>query len=800
MKKSAALSKIIILITILSINIVFMGNTVALSNTGENSNPASGSTLNTTQSEVYADNGELPVQLLPEDNNNLDNAAKYEPVAKTSKLSLYADLEKGWFALKDLKSGKIWYSRPNDFALDTVTKGEKRQESKSDLLINYLYAEEEANTQNLLSANSHIECVRNKSVTVTKINNGIRVVYDFASLGILIPAEYTLTDSYLNARIDSARILEYAEYKKYKMSKGASRESLDNIKECILVNINLLPAFGAGISTDKGYLFVPDGSGALINFNNKITLQGDYEKMVYGDDLSVIKNSSKTNSETVRLPVFGTVKNGGALLGVIDKGDGAASIRVIDTNDTCLYGTVSSKYNYRLATISTLYKDDSANKRDIMRVSRVKNNLANYDVRYYCLSGEYADYIGMAQQYRSYLEMEKGLKPIQNLPTLNVNLYGSADVDATFLGFPYQKQISLTTFKQAIEIVKTLEDQGIDKLSVRYIGWNNFGILNDKPVKNASPLSNLGGNKEFNNLANYLKDKEIPFYPDVDFLQYRTSGNGMSKNSDSIHTAFGEISYQYEFLQSVFINSKVSPTVLLTPQKIKTVSDKFLNSYQKLPVKEIGLGTIGNKYYSNLDSKIGFYRSGLVDVYQNLLQTYKQKGYDILTEGGNAYAIPYASKVYSTPIYSSGQDLFATDVPFYQIVFHGYVSMTGPSNIKGFQNKVTFLKAVETGSELLYDGIYADASLLSETRYNDLYSTTFGLWKDDAVAKYKEYYGILKKIYNSPITYHKQLSDGVYMTTYENGIQVIVNYSDKAYTDPQSQKVADSMGFICIGG
>lgn len=799
MKRIKILIKIItVLIMIFSINMVFIGDAANLSNTGTNSKFISTGISGSAEIVKHTDNGVLPVQLVPEDNTNPDNTAKYEIVAKTAELSLYVDMEKGWFALKDLKSGKFWYSRPNDFSLDTITKGEKRQESKSDVLIDYLFANEEASTQNLLTANSHTECVRNKTVTVTKINNGVKVEYDFESLGILIPVEYTLTDSYLNARIDSKGILEYVAYKNYKIQHGAVQDSLKNIKECVLVNINLLPMFGAGKAKDDGYLFIPDGSGALINLNNQISYQGDYEKTVYGDDLSIIKNSSKTNSETVRIPVFGIVKNGEALSGIIEKGDGAASLKVIDTGDTCNYGSISSKYNYRLATISTLYKDDFVNKRDIMRVARVINNLSSYDVRYYSLTGESADYVGMAKNYRKYLENEKGMKAVVNGPTLNLNLYGAADIDATFLGFPYKKIISLTTFKQASDIVKTLENEGVERLSVRYSGWSNFGMLNNKAVKDAIPLSILGGEKEFTSLANYINSKNISFYPDVDFLQYRKSGNGISKYGDSIHTAFGEVSYQYQYMQSVFIISKIMPTLLLTPQKIKFISDRFLDSYKKLPVKGIGLSALGSKFYSNLDSKNGFYRSGTDEVFRTVLQTYKQSGYDILTDGGNSYVIPYVDKIYSTPIYSSGQDLFATDVPFYQIVFHGYVSMTGPSNVKGFQNKVTFLKAVETGNELLYDGMSADSALLSDTRYNGLYSTTFDLWKDDAVTRYKEYYDILEKIYKSPIIGHQQLVNGVYMTTYENGIRIIVNYSDKTYADPESSKTVDSMDFISI--
>ena len=76
-------------------------------------------------------------------------------------------------------------------------------------------------------------------------------------------------------------------------------------------------------------------------------------------------------------------------------------------------------------------------------------------------------------------------------------------------------------------------------------------------------------------------------------------------------------------------------------------------------------------------------------------------------------------------------------------------------------------------------GMGMDTLLREDTDYDYLYGTSFSLWKDDAVSKYKEYYPLLKEISDSLIVSHRELQDNVFETGYENGIRVIVNYNSQ---------------------
>lgn len=121
--------------------------------------------------------------------------------------------------------------------------------------------------------------------------------------------------------------------------------------------------------------------------------------------------------------------------------------------------------------------------------------------------------------------------------------------------------------------------------------------------------------------------------------------------------------------------------------------------------------------------------------------------------------------------------MFDEEIPFYQIVFHGYITMTVAPMAQSIDARMNLLKAVESGSELLYGGMYEDASAVTGTRYDHLYSTQYGLWLDDAAETAARYRPLLEKVYKQTITAHQQLSPDVMMTTFEDGTQVIVNYS-----------------------
>ena len=138
--------------------------------------------------------------------------------------------------------------------------------------------------------------------------------------------------------------------------------------------------------------------------------------------------------------------------------------------------------------------------------------------------------------------------------------------------------------------------------------------------------------------------------------------------------------------------------------------------------------------------------------------------------------------IYNTPTKNSAYNMFDKEVPFYQIVLKGYVPMTGGTVQSEINTDTELLKAAETGTALLFNCIYEDATLVRGLREENLYSSTYTIWMDKAVKYYKLYNKLFNEIKNEAIVDHVEIQENVMKTTYENGKVVYVNYSKQDVT------------------
>lgn len=731
-----------------------------------------------SSSNTAVSGGELPAQPgITVDTPEYD-FAYYQKVAESDGAVLYADLKNGYFALKNKESGKIWYSVPNDMLTDEKTTGAKRSEIFSQIVLNYVFADGQYEITGAQHADSYTSCVMAEDgISVEVLGNGLRVTYHFQDVGVVLPVEYTLREDYLEVTI--------------------VREQIAVSDDCILMGINVLPSFGAGNSQDEGWLFVPDGSGAVVSFNNGVKTSNKYDKYVYCDELAVPKETSRVHEENILLPVFATKVGNDTLTGIITSGDAAASIAYFNGNSDCTYNCISSVVHFlNFAQRENIIKNKTSSK-----ISTADYNLENYQVRYYMAAGEKADIAGIASEYRAYLIQEKGFSGSAARPTLNLSLYGFIESRASFLGIPYTKRKVLTTAEQAMSILDRLAEKGVDSVTVRYIGWSNSGVDNKKIPSSAKVSGKIGGRSDFQELAQRIADNGGTLYPEVDLLRYTQSGNGVFKTRDSIKTPFQVIAAMNSYLPSNYeVNTKASSFCLLTPQSIIKHSSTYLKSYRTLNLEAISLSTVGRLTYSDFSTKNAFNRAGLPDIYDEMLAEYQRAGIRTAFANANAYTFAYADRVFEAPVQSSGFDSFDYDVPFYQMVLHGTVNMTSSALMQSANPTSVYLKSVEYGMELLYNGIYADSSALTGTAFDYLYSSDYGLWIDDAVEKYAAYAPLLNRIYDSQIISNTKIAEGVKKTVYQNGVTVYVNYNSETVAaenvliEPQSFAYREAEG------
>lgn len=677
---------------------------------------------------------------------------------ENDKAALYVDYETGSFYLKNKEDGFIWYSIPQNPEADIISKGVTKTETQSELIVEYISVEDENSNSSTRVANSRVGCIQNGSISVANITDGVRVTYDFEQLELRIPVEYVLNGDTLEASIIT--------------------DELEDGTKNLLISLKLLPYFGAAGNADNGYLFIPDGSGAIAEFNNGVISTSSYKKAVYGQDRAYYENNETAKNENILIPVFGTVYDeGSALMGVITSGDGGASIAAQTGNSKNFYNTVYSEMMYRIYSVGqSLYVSKKTN--DISTVTHTPFGVDKFTVKYFMLSGEKASYSGMAEKYREYLIEEKGLKQSPTAPSLAVDIYGALATKANTFGITHEKMRILTSFEDAKSIIEKLENSGVNNFSVRYIGWNNNGVFNSEITDNAKPLSILGGKSGFLNLSDYLTKKGYKFFPVADTVTYQKSGNGISKRSDSAKSTNGDVALQKVYSIVTFEESSVyEPWLLIKPSLLTEVSQKFLNKYSTLGIESLSFSDIGEYIYSDFSKSDGIYKAKSVEYVEDMLRNADKSVKNLAVTGGNAYTLPYSDMVFSLPMSSSGYDIFAYDVPFVQLILHGYVSYTTPYVRQNFDMNYTLLKSIETGSDLLFSCVSDDSYPLSETRLSHLFSSESSLWMDKAAEYYKEYNSVAAKVWDSVIKKHECIEKDLFKTEYENGLSVYINYS-----------------------
>ena len=727
---------------------------------------------------------------------------EYTKVAETETLEMFADMQDGYFYLKDRATGEEWHSVPQNLNEDEKTLGLSRTTVRSLMAIEFISREEEVWMSNAQRTDSYAECVleydrvlddgsteyyRTGSVDVTQITGGIRVEFHFDLLDITIPATFTLKDNYLEASIPN---------------KSGKDKIQDSNKETgyAITSVTLLPAFAAGDWEDQGYLFIPDGSGALVHFNNGRRMTNNYRQPVYGTDKLLVEEKYSTKTEAIQVPVFGTVCTSGengnvGMMGIITKGDAIADITAITGHEESGYNATSSVFNYRVIT----KQYNMYNKRQVCKTVDNANGVDAYTVRYYPMVGEKANYIGMADTYRDYL----GLTAKTSTPAMHVDLQGFYETDAAFLGvIPYTDQVALTNYEQANAIVDAIKKAGINNLALTYSGWQNNGIDNKRIPTKAVAASVLGGEKGFDALVSALKSKDVSMALAVDLLSFTEGGNGIRPNRDAIRTAFDKIVEQPEYILSNYITKLDCRMVMyLSPSKIEEVAKTYLASLKEQGIKSVNLGNYGNVCYSNYHTDDTQHRTQFVDAIVASLKAYKEAGISVTVDGGFAYVLPYVDAITDVPTCSSGYDIFDEDVPFFQAVVHGYLPYSTKSLGQSANQGAAYLTAVEGGTQISYAGIYAEAGELFDTDYNNLYSSTYSMWlrSDKAVAQYNKYMPLLEKINAMPITAHYQAAHKVYVTEYSDGkttVKVAVNYTKGEVTVDGMTVPAESFEYV----
>lgn len=696
---------------------------------------------------------DLTEKILPENEISL--------CAQTDSLELYLNTEDMTFSVKNKTNGYLWYSNPPERADDEYSRGIQKMEMSAWLNISYIRKSNGIEDK----INSYTGSVTDGNYKIYELENGFRVDFRFEEIALTVPMEVQLTQDGLTVRVLTGEMVQEDE-------------------DIFVETMSVLQYFGAGKIGDEGYLFVPDGSGALINFDNGKYSAREYSRPVYGEEPNTYPEQSdlELDSQKISLPVFGIKNGGNACLAILDEGAELANIKANVCRQVTGYANVYAQYclygkmDYTLAENKTLIYENG------------NPNLTDISLKYRFLTGTDANYSGMARSYRDYLKTN-GLLPEtgEQQTACYVTMHGAVMKKVSWLGFVKDSIVPLTTVSEVGETLADMQENGIDNIVINYVDWNQRE-LSGKQVNGVGMAGKLGSLEDLSALQ---QENQTVYATLSSVLRHRKQGF-FGRFTDLACDISGMELRLNEYSVGLGLPVKDRRYYLLTTSKLTERAADLAKAVSRQEML-LGLNDMGSLLYHD-------YREGSIKrndtralIGESLSMISDAAGH-MLLDNPNQYALAYASEIVNLPTSSSRQHLIDEEVPFEQLVLSGSVRYA--TEAMNFTDATQgLLKALETGSMLHYEGYYREASLVKGTDLSHLCSGSFSLFADKMAEQYKQLSAAREAVSGSTLYAHQKIAENVYATVYENGVQLLVNYGDTEYL-LKNRKAVPASGYL----
>ena len=544
-----------------------------------------------------------------------------------------------------------------------------------------------------------------------------------------------------------------------------------------ITQISILPYFGAAGSEDEGFIFVPEGSGSLMQFNNGKTKQNTYYADVYGWDYGTDRKAKITETR-IAFPVFGMSYGDSSFISIPVSGAEYAGFTAE------IAGKLGS-YNYVRADYKMLHSEqfDVSARNVNSQYSYEKSLPKGEEIKQIYTFVDGGSYVDMAKAYRKYLFGNEKTVNVTETP-IAVEIVGAVDKMQQVLGLPKNRPYKLTSYSQTADIVKQIDEIGIKNANVKLSGGINGGIR-QKLLKKFRFVKELGGKSEFTKMVKDINETSAKFYIDASVQTAYRSGfkDGFNKYSDAARFVSDDLCELYDYSPIWYGKLKTSePYFLLRSSLISKSSDVLLKNAKKYGVnvsyKDNGY-LLSADYNQDRELTRAQARINQVEKMQNV----KDAGLSLMINAGNDYAVKNADFITNMSFHGNKYAILDETVPFYQIALHGYKNYAGvPLNL-GYEQEQILLESAECGAGLFFVFMGETEKAIQETDFTEYYSACFDSWKDNLSKVYKEYDNNMGKVKNSLISNHEYLTDSVTVTSYENGYKVYVNFGYLDYSD-----------------
>lgn len=693
-----------------------------------------------------------------------EGLAEMSVIAENEKFKLYFNEDTTNFAVQSKSDNYVWWATPLNADKDPNAKTAQKKNMRAPLYIVY----GDISTHTSQRMNLYDGSIKSDDFDFEPIENGVKVTYRLSKIEAEIPMTITLEKDNVNVSVITNEIKE---------------QEASDTKGLAILDIGVLQFFNAADTEDEGYMVVPDGSGAVINYNNQRVNVQAYNNDVYGLDTSVGLLTRPAKTEQVYLPVIGAVTNGEktkhGYMAVAKSGETCASV------NATVSGQNSTSYNnvwfeFKVRAEDTYYMGT----RKLTVYEQGQINQPNLTIGYYPLASDNLSYVDIAETYRNYLIEQKGFKDKSDNITNSyyLDLYGGTIKAQSIAGFPVNLETAATTYEQAQEIIKQLNELGVDDIVANYNDFNGAGIKG-MITSDVNYAGTLGGKNAYTELTRYVNEINAKLFASAGITYMKDSGNGYSYtlNACKATTKAYATTNNWDIAFGIPNQVRLVTKTTLSPYYWPDLYKKLISSFSNEGIKTISLSDATTLLYSDF-SRENYSRNDAMNILVDGYKQFKDAGYTLLASGANAYALPYVDYLTDVPVTSSNFDLFDYDIPFYQIVIHGYLPYTTKAVNASANANDTIMLALLTATPVHYDMMYADPNDFTDSDYETLFYSNYKGWLEPSAKVYKLYQDELKDFANLHITGYNRISGDVMETEFEGGKTIKVNTREMTLT------------------
>ena len=533
-------------------------------------------------------------------------------------------------------------------------------------------------------------------------------------------------------------------------------DSIEEDSETIrLQSIQVYPYFDSSYRLVDGNIFIPDGSGALIDLSTPTSAKTEYSAKVYGEDYGIATTSSvKANSpERVTMPVTATLYPDGGTMTVATSGAEYskvnASVNGIGNNP---YNRTYFSFHYREEYVKT-YEGAGGIKTD----RSFQQDINHFDAQVtHTLLGENCNIADVANLYRNnFLDLKQAVissvgMRLQFLMAENkLGMFGRTKVDMTSTEF-VEKVAQEVTFY-------------CNNLNVSLTGYQSGGLGGANPA-----IFPTGSNSNYKRLSQELEKLYVQLTFSVDYVRAHDRAGVSNYNLAQ------NVSEQFIVMPDVRAGSTATFN-LLRP----TYTDKLLSKdLDKLAQYNAGIefSSLGALLFSGYKQEV-FNRTELLQRHVNAVKN--ANVYSALSNP-NDYMFGVMSSYVDVPLQYSAFIIETESVPFIQMVLSGYVPMYSKALNLDYTGKELILRLIDSNVYPSFILTEQDAIELYGTDSQGIFTSSFDVWKYSVKETYEQVNEVLKEVVGQSVQSRIMVQPNVYVTTYSNGVKVVVNYSKNA--------------------